>query len=156
MRAIVEVNNNRLYFIQLIGGRNVPSKHFLFIRAYRNTNVKHKRCTAVILAPFHGRRDRRNSTLNQRQVGAAITCPLEVVKTRLQSSLYKSSPVNYSFTRNPLKAAFGHVSGVVGILGYWRLTKTYPADGRNPCTLERTRSKSCRCSPGSCHLFCRI
>nr|KAJ3422205.1 hypothetical protein HK105_000703 [Polyrhizophydium stewartii] len=48
-------------------------------------------------------------------VGAAVTCPLEVVKTRLQSSLYRAgeTPVG---TRNPLAAAWHHVRGVVGLL----------------------------------------
>ncbi|KAI8907218.1 mitochondrial carrier domain-containing protein [Gorgonomyces haynaldii] len=49
-------------------------------------------------------------------VGAAITCPLEVVKTRLQSSLYKQQQVSASFTRNPLSAVYQHMSGVVDIL----------------------------------------
>ncbi|KAJ3290897.1 hypothetical protein HK104_006459 [Borealophlyctis nickersoniae] len=49
-------------------------------------------------------------------VGAAVTCPLEVVKTRLQSSLYRGTETSVSF-RNPLRAAWHHVSGVANILG---------------------------------------
>ncbi|KAJ3188224.1 hypothetical protein HDU85_005374 [Gaertneriomyces sp. JEL0708] len=48
-------------------------------------------------------------------VGAAITCPLEVVKTRLQSSLYRSSEAAVSF-RNPARAAWTHIVGVVELL----------------------------------------
>ncbi|TPX34242.1 hypothetical protein SmJEL517_g03069 [Synchytrium microbalum] len=48
-------------------------------------------------------------------VGAAVTCPLEVVKTRLQSSLYHS-PQDQIQHRNPLRAVWGHVRGVVSIL----------------------------------------
>ncbi|KAH6572839.1 hypothetical protein BASA60_006401 [Batrachochytrium salamandrivorans] len=48
-------------------------------------------------------------------VGAAVTCPLEVVKTRLQSSLYRASETPVSF-RNPLSGAWAHVNGVVRIL----------------------------------------
>lgn len=36
-------------------------------------------------------------------IGAAVTCPLEVVKTRLQSSLFSSAPVAYSFAKQPLR-----------------------------------------------------
>ncbi|KAL3895123.1 MAG: hypothetical protein SGCHY_004885 [Lobulomycetales sp.] len=49
-------------------------------------------------------------------VGAAVTCPLEVVKTRLQSSLY-SSPVSAPVSaRNPAKFVWSHMRGVVSIL----------------------------------------
>lgn len=49
-------------------------------------------------------------------VGASVTCPLEVVKTRLQSSLYKSAPISYSFKVNPVKALLGHLGGVMDLL----------------------------------------
>ncbi|RKO91595.1 mitochondrial carrier domain-containing protein [Blyttiomyces helicus] len=51
-------------------------------------------------------------------VGAAITCPLEVVKTRLQSSQYRASEVGTQFSiRHPIRGAWSHVKGVVGLLG---------------------------------------
>ncbi|KAJ3379786.1 hypothetical protein HDU92_006452 [Lobulomyces angularis] len=51
-------------------------------------------------------------------MGAAITCPLEVVKTRLQSSLYrKTEEVNKVSFKNPIKATWNHMKGVVNILG---------------------------------------
>ncbi|KAI9363341.1 mitochondrial carrier domain-containing protein, partial [Zopfochytrium polystomum] len=63
---------------------------------------------------------------------AAATCPLEVVKTRMQSSLYKNLP--HSAVQNakfhPLRAAYAHVSDVVfslwtikqreGLRGLWK------------------------------------
>ncbi|TPX69239.1 hypothetical protein SpCBS45565_g02575 [Spizellomyces sp. 'palustris'] len=52
-------------------------------------------------------------------VGAAITCPLEVVKTRLQSSLYRSTEPTVSL-RNPLRAIWVHTKGVVTLLGMIR------------------------------------
>ncbi|KAJ3271083.1 hypothetical protein HDV01_007096 [Terramyces sp. JEL0728] len=48
-------------------------------------------------------------------IGATITCPLEVVKTRLQSSLYRSQEVVLQ-SRNPIRIAGHHMVGVVGIL----------------------------------------
>ncbi|KAI9094109.1 mitochondrial carrier domain-containing protein [Phlyctochytrium arcticum] len=59
-------------------------------------------------------------------VGAAVTCPLEVVKTRLQSSLYRSSETAVSF-RNPIKAAWVHARGVVSLLGTIRTQEGYRA-----------------------------
>ncbi|KAI8913930.1 mitochondrial carrier domain-containing protein [Powellomyces hirtus] len=49
-------------------------------------------------------------------VGAAITCPLEVVKTRLQSSMYRASEASVTF-RNPVHGAWVHMKGVVNLLG---------------------------------------
>lgn len=50
--------------------------------------------------------------------GAAITCPLEVVKTRLQSSLYRSTEINNvnNIIRNPFKAVYLHCKGVFSLL----------------------------------------
>ncbi|KAJ2997927.1 hypothetical protein HDV02_005022 [Globomyces sp. JEL0801] len=48
-------------------------------------------------------------------IGAVVTCPLEVVKTRLQSSLYRANEVGLN-TKNPLKLMFNHVNGVITIL----------------------------------------
>ena len=47
-------------------------------------------------------------------VGAALLCPLEVAKTRLQSSLYKS--VDVSTARNPLSMVAFHINGVFKML----------------------------------------
>ncbi|KAJ3132851.1 hypothetical protein HDU90_006570 [Geranomyces variabilis] len=49
-------------------------------------------------------------------VGAAVTCPLEVVKTRLQSSLYRASEANITY-RNPVHATWVHIKGVGNMLG---------------------------------------
>ncbi|KAJ3153037.1 hypothetical protein HDU86_005335 [Geranomyces michiganensis] len=49
-------------------------------------------------------------------VGAAVTCPLEVVKTRLQSSLYRASEANITY-RNPAHATWVHIKGVANMLG---------------------------------------
>lgn len=47
-------------------------------------------------------------------IGATILCPLEVVKTRLQSSLYKQNlQQNVIETKNPFKLVGFHVRGVV-------------------------------------------
>ena len=43
-------------------------------------------------------------------IGAAVTCPLEVVKTRLQSSLYQSSTVQLK------QSIFQHFKGVIDII----------------------------------------
>ena len=48
-------------------------------------------------------------------VGATLLCPLEVVKTRLQSSLYKQSHSTIK-TSNPLRQMSFHMSGVVQLL----------------------------------------
>ncbi|KAI8925795.1 mitochondrial carrier domain-containing protein [Entophlyctis helioformis] len=48
-------------------------------------------------------------------VGAAITCPLEVVKTRLQSSYYRAGEAPFSF-KNPLQGIWSNVTGVVDVL----------------------------------------
>ncbi|KAI8817942.1 mitochondrial carrier domain-containing protein [Fimicolochytrium jonesii] len=52
-------------------------------------------------------------------VGAAITCPLEVVKTRLQSSLYRDTEKVVSL-KNPIRATWIHMREVVGLLGQIR------------------------------------
>ncbi|RKP02060.1 hypothetical protein CXG81DRAFT_29608 [Caulochytrium protostelioides] len=58
-------------------------------------------------------------------VGAAVTCPLEVVKTRLQSSFHYQTyrngvavppPVLTAFRQNPPRAAYDHMRHVVHIL----------------------------------------
>lgn len=46
-------------------------------------------------------------------IGATILCPLEVVKTRLQSSLYTKNNI---ITSNPFKAIFFHINGVFSLL----------------------------------------
>ncbi|EGF78895.1 hypothetical protein BATDEDRAFT_20179 [Batrachochytrium dendrobatidis JAM81] len=48
-------------------------------------------------------------------IGAAVTCPLEVVKTRLQSSLYRGTEISMHF-KNPVAGAMHHVRGVVNLL----------------------------------------
>lgn len=49
--------------------------------------------------------------------GAIFTCPLDVVKTRLQSDIYKSQYVSSAKAyHNPVSKAFAHVSDTVGIL----------------------------------------
>ncbi|KAJ3307623.1 hypothetical protein HDU76_004488 [Blyttiomyces sp. JEL0837] len=54
-------------------------------------------------------------------VGAAVTCPLEVVKTRLQSSLYKMPEAKTGSLRlvpaGPLRIIASHVTGVVSLMG---------------------------------------
>jgi solute carrier family 25 protein 33/36 len=46
-------------------------------------------------------------------IGAAITCPLEVVKTRLQSNLYEKQKLN---PKNFIQYTTGHIKGVVHLL----------------------------------------
>ena len=46
-------------------------------------------------------------------IGAAITCPLEVVKTRLQSSLYKQPVLS---NKGIVSQTIGHINGVFSIL----------------------------------------
>lgn len=59
-------------------------------------------------------------------VGALVTCPLELVKTRFQSSHFASIPTEkigargreLSFFRHPLRATAFHVLGVIDALKY--------------------------------------
>ncbi len=51
------------------------------------------------------------------QVSSTITCPLEVVKTRLQSSIYHKRIHHTSIIRS----LYGHVTGVFGFLGFEHL-----------------------------------
>jgi solute carrier family 25, member 33/36 len=48
-------------------------------------------------------------------VGATLLCPLEVVKTRLQSSLYKNTHLS-STSQNPFRQIAFHMNGVVQLL----------------------------------------
>lgn len=46
-------------------------------------------------------------------VSAIITCPLEVVKTRFQSSHYKNTVKGIPFSKYPLKATWFHIKGTL-------------------------------------------
>eukprot|EP00842_Homolaphlyctis_polyrhiza_P001745 jgi/Hompol1/2571/HPOL_006063-RA len=48
-------------------------------------------------------------------VGAAVTCPLEVVKTRLQSSLYRADNIAQT-SRNPIVGIWNNITGVASML----------------------------------------
>lgn len=54
-------------------------------------------------------------------VSAVITCPLELVKTRFQSSQYYTENVKWSFRKNLFRATFGHVSTTLGALRYFAI-----------------------------------
>ncbi|KAK9766862.1 Pyrimidine nucleotide transporter, mitochondrial [Basidiobolus ranarum] len=50
-------------------------------------------------------------------IGASLTCPLDVVKTRLQSSLYRPTPSHYSHSHRSLVSTMGrHVVETLGLL----------------------------------------
>ena len=51
-------------------------------------------------------------------ISAVATCPLELVKTRFQSSHYYSEGTKWQFRSHPFRAAFGHVSTTLGALRY--------------------------------------
>ncbi|KAJ3122252.1 hypothetical protein HK098_002991 [Nowakowskiella sp. JEL0407] len=54
--------------------------------------------------------------------GAAVTCPLEVVKTRLQSSLYHTQQISsYTHTKNPFRIVAYNVKSVWDILNKIRV-----------------------------------
>lgn len=50
-------------------------------------------------------------------VGAVVTCPLDVVKTRLQSDVYHNVYNTSVKSGNPIKQAFQHLSETGGALG---------------------------------------
>lgn len=49
-------------------------------------------------------------------IGAVVTCPLELVKTRFQSSHYVAGQVKWSFKSHPMKAVKSHVGGTLSAI----------------------------------------
>lgn len=47
-------------------------------------------------------------------ISAVATCPLELVKTRFQSSQYYTENIAWSFKNHPIKATLGNISSTLG------------------------------------------